>query len=321
MNDSVWRFRLTWLAGSLLVVGAGLQWTQLRSKTESDVRVESMLARLETPFHEVQHASHFCDVRFERAEFAPLLAELQPARPGGHASILHGGSEVGKSYAVCAALEGQTGVVHLNMRNLLKERFIEDLAPQIGCVDSNGERFLPTELPATVQGLVRQLLAAVDAYRQAHSGARVRIIIEDIHTCVDRNKLNRATRRQLHDAAAALLGALVQPLRDGRINVLFTVSELADCKLIQQESGMSRTRVVAFPSIDDANLEQQLPDCASGTTRWWGCHSSCSQSKSANPISFFPLLVSLPRMVTHACSMTPTPPRLWFALSARIWAI
>jgi hypothetical protein len=86
----------------------------------------------------------------------------------------------------------------------------------------------------TVHGLVSKLMTAVDQFRQAHPGQRVRVIIEDIHTCIDRDKLNGAPPRQLHDAAAELLGALVQPLRDGRINMLFTVSESAGVRLILQ---------------------------------------------------------------------------------------
>jgi hypothetical protein len=157
-NDSVWRTRFTWLIGGLLAVGAGMpvflqctdigmslrkQLSDQRDKTAA-ARVENMLARLETQFHGVQprHTEEtiFCDARFERDELASLLAQFQPTSPGGHAAILQGASCSGKSYAVCAALEGQQGVVHLVLRNVLKERFIEELAPQIGYFDVKGER-------------------------------------------------------------------------------------------------------------------------------------------------------------------------------------
>lgn len=158
-------------------------------------------------------------------------------------------------------MQGEQGVIHVDVRSCMQDEFLSKVATRIGYLDGKAESDMRGTL---VMGLVIDtLMHAVSEFSSQHAGQPVRILIENIHTCIDRDKLSWKSPHphRLHDAAAAFLGALVDPWRishRGQFNIVFTVPDHAAARLIQQQSGYSGVDVVPFPCMDDTSLHQQL---------------------------------------------------------------
>lgn len=215
--------------------------------------VSTIVTRLESPFDggQASHAADalYCDVMFERPEVQRIVRGMY----AGAGLIVHGPPMAGKSHALCAAMRGRPAVLHLVLRNQCEtDGFTDAVAQGLG-LGLGAEKLSPHQL-------MWALKRAMTLYYSRQPSRPILLLIEDLHTCIDRRCERNADGEplMLHNAAAMLLGDLTEAHRDGRINVLLTVSEASGIQLIHRESGFRHIRAIDFPQIDDRSLEQQL---------------------------------------------------------------
>ncbi|AYV86657.1 MAG: hypothetical protein Sylvanvirus5_25 [Sylvanvirus sp.] len=248
----IWSLRI-YLLPLLPLLSIAIPYVNSWYSSREIIKINNILAQLEKPFisesglfdRDRRGSSIYCNIAFERPTLFAQIHDFVHSK--GKNWIYHGPSTSGKSFSISRALNNNSGIIHINLRD-------KHASSEIASALSYALHYHGGEEKETADLTIINY-RMIEAIKRYHLKSRkaVTLLIEDIHTCVESHSTT------LKESAKSFLGGLVAIKRDGLINLLFTVSEIRGVTLLQQQSGYKEDLdILEFPSIEDGEMEKQL---------------------------------------------------------------